>query len=78
MSRSIDEIEGIGFAVCRNIWQGYSLAFNSDSALTFDIHIVEHLVLHFPLINDMGFFDESIGQCRFSMVNMCDDTEISD
>ena len=77
MSGRINEVQKILLAVV-DVFHLNGMALYSNSPLPLEIHVVEHLVLEFPLIYGIGFFKQTIGQGTFPMVDMCYDTEISD
>jgi hypothetical protein len=54
------------------------LAFNGNTAFPFDVHGVKDLILKLPLRYDIGSLNQAIGQCGFAVVNMGNDTEVSD
>jgi hypothetical protein len=78
VSGRIYKIERIGFAILRRVWQRDSLAFYRNAPFTFDIHVVEHLVLELAFVYDVRFFYEAVRQGRLTMINMSDDTEVAD
>ena len=73
MSRSVDQVELDSFPVHTN---GSEL--DSDATLTLEIHIVERLRLEFTFFESSCDFHEAIGEGRLPVVDMGDDTEISD
>ena len=52
------------------------MALDGDSTFLFEVHVIEHLP--FGDLNGIGMFQESVGQCGFTMVDMRNDTKISD
>ena len=50
MTRCIDEIELVGFTILRCVVQGYALGLDGNAPFTFDIHGIEYLRLHFPVL----------------------------
>ena len=77
MAGSIYEIELVLFAVTGFINQPHRLQLDGNASLTFEIHIVENLLAHFPFGNKTGHFNKPVGECGFSVINMGDDAEIS-
>ena len=53
------------------------LQFDGDSTLPFQLHIVQELLTHFPLGNQACLFNDPVCQSRFPVIDMCDDTEVS-
>ena len=77
MSRSIDKIEDIFFAILCFIYDSHGLCFDRNSTFTLQFHIIKDLSLHFPLRQKPRLFYDSICQSRFPMVNMGNNTKIS-
>ena len=78
MSRRIDQIENIFLSIVRMVNRTDCLGLDRDTALTLQIHIIQHLILHLSLRQQTGLLDNTIGQSRFAVINMGDNTEISD
>ena len=51
--------------------------FNRDSPFTFQVHVIEHLVLKFALRDRPGPHEQPIGQRALTMVDMRDDREVT-
>jgi hypothetical protein len=58
--------------------QGNSVAFDSYAPFPLDIHIIQDLVLKVPFIANAGILNKPVGQGGFAMVDMSNDTEVSD
>jgi hypothetical protein len=54
------------------------MALDGDPFFTFQVHIIQHLVHHIAVANGLGMFQQPVGQCTFTMVNMRDDAKIPD
>ena len=52
------------------------MAFDGDSPFLFKVHIVEHLP--FCHLNSVGEFEQTVSQRGFSVVNMSNNTKVSD
>lgn len=78
MSRGIDEIELVGFPITSLVIEGDALSFDGDAALPFQIHGIENLSFHLPVAQAPANLNEAIRQCRFTMIDMSDDGEVSD
>ena len=61
MAGSIDEVEGIFLALVV-VFHLDGVALDSDAALALKIHIVEHLVDEFFVVERMGKFQKPVGQ----------------
>ena len=54
------------------------MALDRDAFFLLQIHRVEHLVFHFPLIERMRPLEHPVGQRALSVIDMGDDAEIPD
>ena len=78
MTGGVDEIEGIIDAVFTPVGQRYGLTFDGDAPLPLDIHVIEDLVLEISGLDHTGKLDQAVRQCGFPMVDVRDNTEITD
>ena len=78
MARGVNKIQGVYFTICGSIIQANSLTFNCDSTFSFNIHIVEHLILELSIGNLVTQLDHAIGEGGLAMINMSYNGEISD
>ncbi|OIQ63365.1 hypothetical protein GALL_550930 [mine drainage metagenome] len=53
------------------------MAFYSDTAFAFQVHIIKQLGLRLTLGNGMGIFKQPIGKGTFAVVDMRYDTKIT-
>ena len=53
------------------------MALDGDSALAFEIHIVEHLGLHVFGGDCLGVLEQSVGEGTFPVVDVGDDAEVA-
>ena len=53
------------------------MALDGETLFAFEVHIIEHLSLHFALIERVGIFEQAVGQRTFAVVNMRDNTEVA-
>jgi len=77
MSRRINEIELIGFAILGDKIQGDTLRFDGYAALLLDVHRIKDLSGHFPCCQSPAKLNEAIRKCRFTMVYMRYDGKVS-
>ena len=77
MPRSVYKVEFIFFAVLGIIIHCYRMRFYGDTAFSLDIHVIKHLIHHFFIAQGMGQLEKSIGECRFAMIDMGYNAEIS-
>ena len=78
MTRSIDEVELIGFAVVCFVHHADGVGFDGDTALSLEVHGVEHLGLHLASSQRAGEFEQPVGECGLAMINVRDDREVAD
>ena len=78
MARGVDKVQGIGAAVLRLVVQTDGPGLNGDAPLPLQVHVVQQLALHLPLLHRAAQLDEPVRQGGFSMVDMCNDAEIAD
>ena len=77
MARSIDKVEGIFLALVV-VFHLDGVALDGDAALALKVHVVEHLVDEFFVVERMGQFQKPIGQGLFAVVDMRYNAKISD
>ena len=77
VTRGVDQVEHIRFAVFCRILKSYGLRFDRDTAFTFEVHRVEDLRFHFSFRECSCIFNQTVGNRRFAVVDMCDDTKIT-
>jgi hypothetical protein len=75
---SINKVEDIFFAVGGSVGNRYSLALNRDTALAFNVHVVENLVLEISVIYDMRLLDKTIRKRGLAVINVRNNTKVSD
>jgi len=78
MARGVDKIEHIVFTILGGVIDPHRVGFNSDTALSLDVHRIQQLLFHIPVFYGAGGLDQPVGQGGFSVVDMGDDREISD
>ena len=76
MSWSINHAERV-FNAINSPWNAHSLRFNGNTALLLNIHAVKEAVTHFTLLNDTAELQNSVGYRGLSMIDMCDNTEVT-
>jgi hypothetical protein len=58
--------------------QADAFGLDGDAALAFQVHGVEHLLVHFALRQGAGHFEQTVGKGGFAVVDVRDDTKIAD
>ena len=77
VARSVNQIEDI-FLILVNIVHLNGVALYGYAFLPFEVHRVEHLVLHFTGRQGVGDFEHPVGQGALAMVDMGYYAEIAD
>ena len=75
--RRIDQIQRVFFPFIR-ILHLDSVALDGDTPFAFQIHIVQHLVLHIAALDRLRVFQKAVGQRTLAVVDMGNDTKVSD
>jgi hypothetical protein len=74
----VDQVEVIGLAVGGRVLDANRLSLDRDPPLPLQIHRVEDLGAHLPLVERSRELEDAIGQGRFPMVDVGDDREVAD
>ena len=77
MTRGVDKVKLIGFAIGRFIVQRHALRFDSYATLTLKIHGIENLRLHFTVRQATADLDNTVRQRRFTVVNVSYDRKVT-
>ena len=78
MSRGVDQVERILLPVAGGVFHLYRVALDRNALFAFEIHVVEHLRLHFALIQGVGFFEQAVCQRALAVVDVGYDAEVAD
>ena len=78
VARRVHQIEDIGLAVVGLVVQPNGLRLDGDAALAFDLHRVEHLLLHLTRGQAAGLLDQPVGEGGFAVVDVGHDGEVAD
>jgi hypothetical protein len=62
----------------RGVVHAHGVELDGDAALTLEVECVQHLRLHFPLLQRTRLLDQSVGERRLPMIDMGDDAEVAD
>jgi hypothetical protein len=62
---------------CYNFVYRY-LQFYGDPSLPLQVHVIQKLLLHLPLLHRASKLQQLIRQCGLAMVNVRDDAEVPD
>ena len=74
----IDQVEGIGVAVGGVVMDAHGVGLDGDPLLALELHRVEHLRLHQPLVDGLRHLEQPIRQRRLAVVDVRDDAEVTD
>jgi len=77
VSRRINQVKNIFLSILCLINDAHCLGFDRDSPLTLQIHIIENLCLHLTAGQRSCFFYDSIRKCRLTVINMGNNTKIT-
>ena len=75
MTRGVNQVKDI-FLAFQGVIHLDCMALNGNTPFSFEIHIIEQLLLHIPAGNSMRSFQQPIRQGTLAMIDMSDDTEI--
>jgi hypothetical protein len=53
------------------------MAFDGDSPFPFEVHIIEGLFLHVTFADGVGKFQQAVGECTLSMIDVGDNTKVA-
>ena len=62
MAGGIDQIQVVHLAIKRFVFERSSLGLDGDPTLFLDVHRVQHLCLHLPLLQTTTALNQAIGQ----------------
>ena len=77
MPGCVDQVELVGLAGGGCVFEGDRIALDRDAPLTLEIHAVEDLIAKLSIIDRAAGLDQTVGERRFPMVDMSDDTEVA-
>ena len=78
MTWRIHQIQHIILAIFSAVIQPHSLGFDGDAAFTLDIHVIKHLIFHFAVTQPATGLNQTVGNGRFTMVDMRDNRKVPD
>ena len=77
VARSIDQVENV-FLPLVGVLHLDCMALDGDALLFLEVHVIQHLVLHFPGAQSLCQFNEPVGKCTLAVVNVGDNAEVPD
>ena len=78
MARGVNQVDLVGDAIVGLIGHAHCAGLDRDPLFALQIHAIQQLLLHLALGHGTGRLQQAIRQCRFAVVDMRDDAEISD
>src|SRR5690606_19899666 len=78
VSRGVDEVQRIDFAVTGLVVQRGRLGLDGDTPFAFDVHGVEHLGRHFAVGQAATALNQPVGQSRLAVIDVGNDGKIAD
>jgi hypothetical protein len=78
VARRVDQVELVGLAVARVVGEAHRLGLDGDTPLAFQLHGIEHLLLHLPVAEPAAALNQAVGQRRLAVVDVGDDREVAD
>ena len=78
MTRRVDEVELVGLSVVGIIHHAHGIRLDRDATLSLDVHGVEELGLHVPLVHRVGQLENAVGDRRLAVVDVGHDREVPD
>ena len=76
MSRGVNQVERV-FAAVLHVVHLDGMALDGDAALSFQIHVVEHLGLHVLASHSVGELEQSVGERALAVVDVRHDAEVA-
>ena len=74
----VDQVEFILLPILGGIAQRHGPGLDGDAPLALQLHIVQQLALHLPLVHRLGQLQNAVGKGGFAVVDMGDNSEIAD
>ncbi len=77
MPGCINQVQNILLPGPGLINQAYRLGLDGNTPFPLQVHGIQHLFIHFPFGQHTGLLHQAVGKGRFPMVNMCNNTKIT-
>jgi hypothetical protein len=74
----VDQVQLVGDAVLGQVVHRHGARLDRDAAFALELHVVEQLLLHLPLLEGAGQLDEAVGERGLTVVHVGDDAEVAD
>jgi hypothetical protein len=73
----VDEVELVLLAIVRGVRHPHRVQLDRDAALALEVEGVEHLGLHFALLEHAGFLDQAVRERGLAVIDVGDDAEVA-
>ena len=73
----IDQVQQIRVPVLRRVIHRNGMALNRNALLALEIHRVQELILHPAQFHRFRMFEQTVGERRFPVVDVSDDTKVA-
>ena len=73
----VEQVEFVFLAIFRHVAHGHGVHLDRDPALALEVHRIEQLVLLLSLGNGARHFEQAIGQCGLTVVDVGDDAKVA-
>ena len=77
MAGGVDQVKLVVLAVFGVIAQRHRMRLNGNAPLPLQVHIIENLLLHIPLLHRTGQLQQSVRQSGLAVVNVGNDGKIA-
>ena len=74
----VDQVQHVLLAVLRGIGHAHGLGLDGDAPLPLQLHAVQHLVGHVPLLHHARALQDAVRQGGFAVVDVGNDAKIAD
>jgi hypothetical protein len=74
----VDKIENVFLSIIRLVDDANGLRLDGDTTFSFKIHVIKYLSLHLTVSESASHLYNTIGKCRFAVIDMCNNAKVSD
>ena len=78
MTRRIEQVQLVHFAILGEVVHAHRMSLDGDAALAFQIHRIQHLGLHLARGQRTGQLQQAVRERGLAVVDVRDDGEIAD
>ena len=77
VARGVDEVEAVGFPILGLVIHAHGPGLDGDAPLPLQIHVVQQLRCHLPLLHRAADFDHPVRQGGFAVVDVCNNGKVA-